>query len=266
MDDLPINSDTINKSIDLIDESTKETRKELDKTTAKGVNKLAQLFWASPIGIKADVYIQERPYKMKKALEEMQKKYDENIPAKYQAEPSSYIALKGVNELNYCLDEDHLKEMFENLLVSDMDTRKKSKVLPSYIEIIKQLSKEDAVFLSNLKNKNLLHSLPIINLKLVDNKTHSFNYVSNTIICLENGDFIGIPQIVLDNLIRLKIVEIPFDEYMATTSSYEKTFEKLKILPDFSPFNNVQGNHLDYKKRKIEFTDFGKNFIDICLS
>ena len=76
MHELPINTDTINKSIDIIDETTKETRKELDKRSAKGVHKLSQLFWASPLGIKADVYIQERPYKLKKALEEMQVKYD----------------------------------------------------------------------------------------------------------------------------------------------------------------------------------------------
>lgn len=68
MDELPINAETTNKALDFIDESTKETRKELDKTGAKGVNKLAQLLWASPIGRKADIYIAERPYKMEKEL------------------------------------------------------------------------------------------------------------------------------------------------------------------------------------------------------
>lgn len=124
MENLPINADTINKTIDVVDEITKETRKEIDKTTAKGVNKLAQLFWASPIGRKADIYIAERPYKMEIELKKMQAKYD-CIPAECQVEPSSYIALKGTNELNYALEEEHLKEMFENLLISDMDSRKK---------------------------------------------------------------------------------------------------------------------------------------------
>ena len=73
----------------------------------------------------------------------MQAKYD-NIPVEYQVEPTSYIALKGVNELSYALEEEHLKEMFENLLIADMDSRKQSKVLPAYIEIIKQLNKDDA--------------------------------------------------------------------------------------------------------------------------
>lgn len=126
MGDSPINTDTIDKAIDIVGESTKEIRKEIDKTAAKGVNKLAQLFWASPIGRKADIYIAERPYKMEIELKRMQAKYD-CIPAKFQVEPSSYIALKGVNELNYALEEEHLKEMFENILISDMDSRKKVK-------------------------------------------------------------------------------------------------------------------------------------------
>lgn len=102
MKKLPINAETTNKALDIINESTKESRKELDKTGAKGINKLAQLFWASPIGRKADIYISERPYKMKIELKKMQAKYD-NIPIECQVEPTSYIALKGVNELGYAL-------------------------------------------------------------------------------------------------------------------------------------------------------------------
>ena len=71
MNELPLNAETTNKTLNIIDESTKETRQALDKTGAKGVNKLAQLFWASPIGRKADVYIAERPYKMEIELKEL---------------------------------------------------------------------------------------------------------------------------------------------------------------------------------------------------
>lgn len=266
MDEIPIDANTVNKALDIASESTKETRKELDKTGAKGIHKLAELLWASPIGRKADLYIAERPYKMKKALEEMQKKYDETIPTEYQVEPSSYIALKSVNELNYSLDEEHLKEMFENLLISDMDSRKKDRVLPSYIGIINELSKDDALFLKNLKSKNLIKKLPIIRLKLVNNKTSNFGYVSNYSICFKNGDFISIPPIILDNLLRLKIVEIPFDEFIADATSYEKTFEALSKLPSFSQYASSNISHLTYQKSKLEFTSLGTNFIDICLS
>lgn len=267
MEDLPINSDTINKSIDLIDESTKETRKEIDKTTAKGFEKLAQLIWASPVGRTIDLYIAERPYKMEKALAEMRQKY-EPIPVEYKVEPSPYIALKGVNELNYSLDEEHLKEMFQNLLVSDMDARKKNRVLPSYIEIIKQLSREDAEFLKILKSSSTYDSgLYLISLKeqIDDN---SYNWRNKYLLIqyyIQNNEFylktaIRVSDKILDNILRLRIVDIPAGENFAYTPLYEQLF---KYAQKSETSLNEQ---LDYQKEILKVTSFGKDFIDICLS
>ena len=267
MDELPINADTVNKTLDIASESTKETRKELDKTGAKGIHKLAELLWASPIGRKADLYIAERPYKMKKALEEMQKKYDETIPSEYQVEPSSYIALKCVNELNYCLDEEHLKEMFENILISDMDSRKQNRVLPAYIYIINQLSKEDAEFLKLLKTSSTYDSgLYLISLQIENND--GFNWGNKYLIThtyIKDSDFyiqnaIKVSEYVLDNLLRLRIIEIPDDEHFTYKALYEQLFEYAKKV------ENLHSNNIKYKSQVLRVTPLGKNFIDICLS
>lgn len=255
MQELPINADTVNKSIDIIDESTKETRKELDKTVAKGMNKLAQLFRASPLGIKADVYIQERPYKLQKALREMEAKYD-LIPAKYQIEPSSYIALKGVNELNYCLEEEYLKEMFQNILISDMDSRKQNKVLPAYIEIVKQLSKEDALFLQNFKNtKTTFFALMLIKYDVAPNP------IGKELIISKNKT-IALNDIVVDNLERLNIIKIYDNKHLTDTQLYDIGFNLVQdkyINPGPLQFK------IDYQKAILAITNLGKNFIDICL-
>lgn len=175
------------------------------------------MLWASPIGIKADVYIKERPYKLQKALEEMQAKYD-LIPTKYQVEPSSYIALKGINELGYCLDEEHLKEMFQNILLSDMDSRKKDKVLPSYIEIVKQLSKRDAEFLKLIYNYG--ESLCSIILKIktegIEGNINIDKYIiygykrhNNTTLY----STLKLDNLVIDNLIMHRLIESTYDTY-----------------------------------------------------
>lgn len=269
MEELPVNANTINKAIDIVDESTKETRKELDKTAAKGVSKLAQLFWATPIGIKADTYIAERPFKLKKALEEMQAKYDNNIPKEYQVEPSSYIALKGANELNYSLDEEHLKEMFENLLVSDMDSRKKDRVLPSYIETIKQLNKNDAKFLELLKSKN--GSLCAIELIAQHNNGYTtisfdkyiiYDYSKNGSTVKYNNKKLN--PLIIDNLEKQKLIKVKFEAYLDNRDDeYESLFSSAKM----SFFGELEKDyHLSYKKGIIELTALGQNFVDICLN
>ena len=266
MDELPINADTVNKALDIVEESTKETRKELDKTGAKGVHKLAELLWASPIGRKADLYIAERPYKMKKAMEEMQRKYDK-IPVEYQVEPSSYIALKGVNELNYSLDEEHLKEMFENILVSDMDNRKKNKVLPSYIEIVKQLTPDDVKFLKLLKKWDCFCAIEI---QLKTNGIYSTTHLDEYYIYnyknkdnIEEASIEKANPIVIDTLSYLNLIKNKIGTYYTQKEKeYTYLFDNTKTLYQFDPNMHT----VTYEKCTIEFTRLGKDFIDICLS
>ena len=268
MEQLPIDTNTVNKTLDMVDESTKETRKEIDKATAKGVNKLAQLFWASPIGRKADIYIAERPYKMELELKKMQQKYD-SIPVEYQVEPSSYIALKGSSELNFVLDEEHLREMFENLLISDMDGRKQSRVLPAYIEIIKQLSKDDAKILSEIKlyvnMKSPISDAQILRLKY-NMKKGGFFLASNDIILIsKSNSYTILPSIVIDNLLRLKLIEIDFGTYKTNSTSYEKVFQEIQKPNEILEGILKNMATLGYDKGILKITDFGKGFIDICL-
>lgn len=267
MDELPINPETVNKALDIVDESTKETRKEIDKTAAKGFNKLAKLFWASPIGIKADLYIAERPYKMEKALEEMKKKYENNIPIEYQVEPSSYIALKGVNELNYSLDEEHLKEMFENILISDMDSRKKDRVLPSYLEIIKQLTPDDVKFLKLLKEWD---SFCAVEIQVKTNGTQGVKHLDEFFVYdyknedgKEKGRIEKVNSLVADTLSYLNLIKNKIGTfYTQREKEYTYLFNNTKGL-----YNLDSSIHtVTYDKCAIEFTKLGKNFIDICLS
>ena len=266
MSELNIKSETIDKAIEIIEESTKESRAMIDKKSANGINKLFDLISATPIGIKAEVYIAEREYKLKEAMENMKKKYDK-IPKKYRVEPSSYIALKGINELNYCLDEEHLKKMFENILISDMDNRNKSKVLPGYIEIIKQLNKSDAEFLKLLKsstpNKNGLYMISLYKENRWGCEWVSGNYLVTNwkeIQLNENYEIekiCNVSNIVLDNLIRNRLVEIPNDYKFSFIELYEKIFECAK--------KDIHCDEIKYKASVLKITDFGKNFIDICI-
>ena len=259
-----IKSQTINKAISIVSDSTKLTRNTIDNTTSKGINKFVEFLKSTPLGIKIDTYIAERPYKLEKAMEQMKAKY-ENIPSVNRKEPSSYIAFKVAHNLNYCLDEDYMKNMFINLLISDMDTQKSSRITPSLVELINSLSHDDAIFLDKLNKKNLRNSIPIIYLKLEDKKTHNFSIISKNIICLPEDQYIPIPETVLDNLLRLRIVEILFDQYLSNNTDYDKVFNLLKSSEEYSKYKELVNKELSYKKQTLQITSLGKTFIDICL-
>ncbi len=250
MPDLDIKSDTINKGLEIIEDSTKESRTALDKNTAGGINKFFALLNSTPIAIKIDTYIAEKPYKLEKAMQKMKSKYKQ-IPEENRVEPSSYIALQTVNNLNYCLDEEHLRNAFINILISDMDSRKKSRVKPAYVEMVKQLNKEDAEFLKLLANNN--NSFPSIELLLkTENKAgekHLKKFIIYDFDELSNGknSIIGeLDPLVIDNLLYLNLIKNSYEVYYPDyLKAYEFLFDSTKNIYHL---NNSE-QKIDYKKR-----------------
>ncbi len=263
MEDINLKSETIDKAIDVIADSTKDTRNALDTNTSKGINKFFDFLKATPMGIKIDTYIAERPYKLEQALEQMKLKYDK-IPDENKKEPNSYIALKVANNLNYCLDEQHLKDMFINILISDMDNRKNNNVKPAFIEMVTQLSKEDAETLKFF-SENKLSNEPIMKLKM-KYKSGGFDYCSNDIFLILEDSYTVLNPITIDNLLRLKIIEITFMEYRNNDSIYEKAFKDVSSNISMNQPPPPYIEKLDYAKGVLRITNLGKNFIDICLS
>lgn len=125
-------------------------------------------------------YIQNAEYKKKEIDEKLAKKYNA-IPDDKKVEPRLNILGPAVDLLKYNLDENYIKDIFVNLLTSEMNKDKQEKVLPSYIEIVKQLSQEDAKLLKELyeaykKNKMNGFSLDIIRRKLSSFPNSNFSF------------------------------------------------------------------------------------------
>lgn len=187
----------------------------------------------------------------------------QKIPKENLITPRVNILGPAIEGLKYNLEEDYIKEYFTNILIADMDNRKQNKVLPSYIEIVKQLSKNDAETLQFLKEKTIREN-PIIKLKYIfDNG--GFTYVSDNIGLLYDGKDIVLDAVILDNLCRLKLIELNFDMHRKDETVYKEAFERIKLRDEFKVLPN-SAKDLGYSKGLLKITQFGKNFIDICLS
>lgn len=178
------------------------------------------------------------------------------IPEENLVHPRVNILGPAIDGLKYNLDEEYIKEMFTNILVSDMNNKKQNKVLPAYIEIIKQLSKDDATFLKTLKeSSSYMNGFFCIELHNND-KYMLLNYSDND-GKLSDFNIIKLNSIIVDNLLRLRLIEIP-DRMFINEKVYEKMFE---IIHQPTIICAVR-----YTPRILSVTNFGRNFIDICLS
>ena len=69
------------------------------------------------------------------------------IPEDRIVPPEAYIAIPAIQQLCYCQNSEVLRDLYANLLVSSMDADKKWQVHPSFIDVIKQLTPDEARYL-----------------------------------------------------------------------------------------------------------------------
>lgn len=201
--------------------------------------------------------------KLEKYAEDLRKKV-EDIPSENLVSPRVNILGPTIDGLKYNLDEEYIKDMFTNILTSEMDSRKQSKVLPSYIEIVKQLSKVDAEMLQFF-SQNHLKDEPILKLKF-KYKNGGFNYISDDIFLIFNNSYKVLNAIPINNLERLKIIEPTFMEYRHNNDLYNEIFQQISATSTIPLQAFPLFDKLDYAKGLLHITSFGQNFIDICLS
>jgi len=167
------------------------------------------------------------------------------------------------------MDNEELREMYANLLANSMNKVVKNGVHPSYVEIIKQLSPDEAKIINYL---NKCKVYPCIGIKLV-NDDGSFIEVSKF--------FSDLPELAkceniidynkyLDNLERLGLIEKHNDKYLNENSFYEKIkenqyFKKINEIAQNKMKIVMKYKKMEYIKEYIELTIYGKEFCNICL-
>ena len=129
-----------------------------------------------------------------------------NIPDEYKSEPNLSIIGPALEASKFYIEEKSIREMFAKLITADMDTRKKSNLHHSFVEIIKQLSPHDALLLSKLPKVGPIGE---IRLYYKDEATYSLQTKEDLIIIPDIPDLINIDtSIAINNLNRLGLVQI----------------------------------------------------------
>lgn len=202
--------------------------------------------------------IKESEYRIKEIDTKLDEKY-KNIPDEDKVDPRISILGPSIEILKYNLDEEHIRNMFINILAGEMDNRKQAKILPAYPEIIRQLSSEDADCLKSFSKLKRDIVIMYFDAKNID--TNEYINLDQIIVC-GHHTYLKSKKIVLENLERLKIIQI--HEY----KSIPKLQETCDFIFDIKKHDyQIKDNQvLRQRIGTIEITDFGKDFIDICCS
>lgn len=217
-------------------------------------------------------------YASMKAELKRQKKFEEfkanvekginNIPKDDLIEPRDSIIGAAAEKAKYSMNEDEIREMFENLIISSFDSRKVSNIHPSFSDIIQQMSPLDA---QNLKLFDSNERLPVCELRLNRGSNGYEVIYSDVFYSNPNCQSIQQQAISISSLKRIGLISVNYSIHFIEEKLYEpfKELSEYKLQQNYlEALNQLKKTNykLDIQKGIASITSLGKAFIDVCLS
>ena len=172
------------------------------------------------------------------------------------AEPEPYVAVPALQQLSYSFDSEELRELYANLLASSMNTDTKFDVHPAFVDIIKQLTPDEAKLLRYFSKQRVI---PAVSVHLKSSSGSGYTILERIRVIVPNG-VLFVPEnveVYVENLIRLKLLDIPAGIYYTTESLYS-------TLEYTANYTGPEKDNIEFKRMVINITSFGKQFIKIC--
>jgi len=246
------------KAVPIYQDAMQPAAQEIGKalgTVAKTVNVAL-----APISALVWGYDQIKDFVDNKVTEKLQ-----NVPEENIITPPPHIAGPALESLRYTGSIDELKELYANLLASSMDIATTKDAHPSFVEIIKQLSSDEAKLLTALISTEQEPAVTIRNNRK-DNSGGRDQFRNFTVLGEKVGiqDYSRIPS-SLDNLCRLGLLEIPESYVLIGENIYKHLDEHSVVKTIVEAINKEEGRKSDLVHKTIIVTGLGRQFVNTCV-
>lgn len=246
------------KAIPIYQDAIQPAAQEIGKalgTVAKTVNvalaPVSALIWG---------YDHIKDFVDNKVSEKLQNTPEENIIT-----PPPHVAGPALESLKYTGNIEELRELYANLLASSMDTSTSQMAHPCFVEIIKQLSADEAKLLTAFI---IPKEEPIISIRNMreDNTGGRDHFRHFSLLGEQTGvsDYNLIPN-YLDNLCRLGIIEIPESYTLLGEDIYKKLEEHPLVIETAKSIDELDGRKSEIEKKTVKVTGLGKQFVNTCV-
>lgn len=186
------------------------------------------------------------------------------IPKDKLIEPNIQITAQALENSKYCIESKELRKMFVNLISKSVHADFATTAHPSFAEIIKQMSVDDARILTTIPMKE---NIPIVDYVVVDRVDNSQS------VKLSNVYLSNLPRMdifrecsSISSLSRLGILNIDTASFITNQTIYKPYAETsfFKSLVDEKSYPN---STLKVKLKKYvgNLTPLGQNFVVTCV-
>lgn len=189
-----------------------------------------------------------------------------NVPTERIVTPALNVAGPAVEALRFVGNEPDLRELYAQLLATSMDANTAAEVHPSFVEMIKQMTPDEARLLKRLSERR---PAPVVDLG-IEWTNGDGGEVDALVNCSLLGveaacEHVGNTPVYLDNLCRLGIVEIRDEFYTASD-----VYEPIELSPEFLEAKRLidekSGLEARVHKKMVRVTNLGRQFSEAVVA
>ena len=179
--------------------------------------------------------------------------------------PSLTVAGPTMEALRYAGHDVLLRELYANLLATAMNARTTHLALPAFVEIIRQLTSDEARLLGLL---GVNQPLPLISVRVNYKRQLGGYSVLRHFSLLGYEAGCAYPDLTpsyLENLCRLGVAEIPATGAYTVPGIYEPLERHPKIVDLVSDIDRKPDKKSFIERQRLRVTNLGRHFCEACV-
>lgn len=190
--------------------------------------------------------------------------------------PSPTVAGPAIEALRFAGHEESLRDLYANLLATAMDTETAHRAHPAFVEILKQLSPDEARLLADVARVPAIQ-LAFINLRAevipgdAEQSYRGGTDVLRRFVTLGEQAGCAFPQLstsYIDNFERLGLIEVD-DMAQWTSEGAEEVYTDIEQHPNVrdavSRIEAMEGRDPKIARGLIRVSALGRQFIEACV-
>lgn len=246
------------KAIPVYNDAVQPAAKEIGKSLAT-VTKTINIALA-PISALVWGFEKIQDYVLNRVTEKLKDRPEEKIVT-----PDPAIVGPSLEALRYTGNDVNLRELYASLIATSMDADKVQSAHPGFVEIIKNLSSDEALLMKFFYRSDR-HALLDVKMTIKKDKGE-FDLMRNVSLIGQRAGIksTNLTSNYIDNLCRLGLIEIPSGRYLMDEKKYDELKELENIKSSKEQIEKAEGQ-LIFNKKHTAITDFGKQFCRACIT
>ncbi len=190
----------------------------------------------------------------------------ENVPPENIQTPDPAVAGPAIESLRFTGHKESLSDLYANLLATSMDSTTAKTAHPGFVEIIRNLSGDEAKILAHLVKVQVF---PLIDIRRESTEGKGGVVVSPYVSTVghdsgcEHRDMVGT---YLKNLERLGLIDIPRDKHLVSEGVYDRILNDPPVKQIEEDLNALEKHKAEFSKYYATPSELGKLFIAACVN